>query len=66
MSAIPEIEEISYYNEKIDLESYLYDLLKTRKKDSYFFVCTVNGDGSNFAHKSFHKSEIHKAIKYIK
>lgn len=66
MSAIQEIEEISYYNEKIDLESYLYDLLKTRKKDSYFFVCTVNGDGSNFAQKSFHKSEIHKAIKYIK
>lgn len=66
MSAIQKIEEISYYNAKMDVESYLNNLLKTRKIDSYFFVCTVNGDGSNFDQKSFHKSEIDKAIKYIK
>lgn len=56
----------SFYNERVDLEQYLYDLVNTGKKKSYFFVCTVNGDGSNFKQRSFHKSEIDKAITYIR
>lgn len=67
MSAITKLVEFSnHFNERIDLESYLYDLLKTRKRNAYFFVCTVNGDGSNFNQRSFHKSEIGKALEYIK
>lgn len=65
MSAIRQAVDVSYYNERVDLESYLYSLIKTNRKLSYFFVCTVNGDGSDFAQKSFHKSEVDKALKYI-
>lgn len=67
MSAITKIAEFSnHFNERIDLENYLFNLLKTRKRNTYFFVCTVNGDGSDFKQRSFHKSEIDKALEYIK
>ena len=48
------------------MEHYLYNLVKTRRKKAYIFVCTVNGDGSDFKQVSFHKSEVDKAITYIK
>ncbi|PET75425.1 replication protein [Bacillus sp. AFS001701] len=67
MSAIAKLAEFSnHFNERIDLESYLYNLLKTRKRNTFFFVCTVDGDGSNFNQRSFHKSEINKALEFIK
>ncbi|WP_442600451.1 replication protein [Neobacillus sp. D3-1R] len=62
---LEDLIEISY-DRNLNLESYLYNLLKTKRKKTYFFVCTVNGDGSNFAQRSFHKSELDKALLYIK
>jgi hypothetical protein len=58
--------DFSHYNERVDLEHYLNHLIKTNRKKAYFFVCTVNGDGTDFQQKSFHKSEKDKALKYIK
>lgn len=58
------IEEIQL--NEIDLESYLYHLVKTNRKKAYFFVCTVNGDGTGWEQKSFHKTEMDKALTYIK
>ncbi|WP_419956563.1 replication protein (plasmid) [Neobacillus niacini] len=54
------------FNHEIDLESYLIDLVKTRRKKAYFFVCTINGDGTGWDQKSFHKSELDKALQYIR
>lgn len=59
-----EIRELSFDN-AIDLKRYMVNLLKTRKQNSYFFVCTANGDGTNFTQKSFHKSELNEALEYI-
>lgn len=59
------IEEIEFINE-IDLESYLMHLIKTNRKKSYFFVCSIKGDGSDWDQRSFHKSEVDKALSYIK
>lgn len=50
---------------EIDLVSYLNNLVKTKRQNAYFFVCSVNGDSTGWEQKSFHKSEIDKAISYI-
>lgn len=49
----------------IDLVSYLMNLVKTKRQKAYFFVCSVNGDGTGWEQKSFNKKEIDKAISYI-
>lgn len=54
------------YIKEHTVESYVDSLIKTRKQNSYFFVCTIDGDGANWFQKSFHKSQRNEAVEYIR
>lgn len=45
--------------------SYLKDLVNTKRTSAYFFVCTVNADGTGWEQKSFSKKQINEALEYI-